>query len=85
MVQVMHVFSLFYENNEKLSKFTKKGQVLHAQKVACLLACIQMTLPNKGMCGEGDVGLVMRTLSICCCVVEGKTPTTTWRLAKITP
>jgi hypothetical protein len=38
MVQVMHVFSLFYENNEKLSKFTNKGQVLHAQRLlACLL------------------------------------------------
>lgn len=49
MVQVMHVFSLFYKNNEKLSKFTNKGQVLHAQRLlACLLACIQMTLPNKG-------------------------------------
>jgi hypothetical protein len=36
----------------------KKGQVLHAQKVACfaLLACIPNDLPNKGMCGEGDVG-----------------------------
>jgi hypothetical protein len=45
----------FMRINEKLSKFTKKGQVLHAQSFACLLALYPYDLPNKGMCGEGDV------------------------------
>jgi hypothetical protein len=52
MVQVMHVFSLFYENNEKLSKLLTKSKCCMHTKVAYLYP---NDLPNKGMCGEGDV------------------------------
>jgi hypothetical protein len=55
MVQVMHVFSLFYENNEKVVKFTKKGPSVACTKLTCLLACIQMTYLIREMCEEGDV------------------------------